>query len=143
MLHACIVDEDIDLAEGVIGCVDHQLDLVWLPHVGVVVNGLHAEFLFQGGPVGFDFSGIPEAVQQYRATFRCEGPRVAKADPARGSCDDGCFTVEKSAHFHRSVLVLGTGRKLCRGVIWETGRELRAACMAGTMTLVFLSWEHY
>ena len=70
MLHACIVDEDVDLPKAS-SAVCHQLDLVWLPYAGVVVNGLTPNSFSKADRL-IRFQGIPEAVQQYCATFRCE-----------------------------------------------------------------------
>ncbi len=89
MLHARIVDEDVDRAELARRIGDHLADLGGLRHVGAGIADLHAVL---GGEVALDAvdgCGVAEPVEHDGAAFRRERRGDAESDAAGGPGDDG------------------------------------------------------
>ncbi len=89
MLDARVVDEDVDLAEGVDDARHHAPDGVRLAHVGAVEQHVHPVLCGDPRAQALDGGGLAETVQDDVGATSRERLGDAESDAARGACDDG------------------------------------------------------
>jgi len=98
VLDAGIVDQDIDLAQPVVGIGDHRHDGGGVAHIGVVIKDRHGKFGRQTGAQFLYRRGVVKTVQHDRATLRRQRPREPEPDPANRAGNNRCLALQTSRH---------------------------------------------
>jgi hypothetical protein len=95
MLHASIVDEDIDPAEIRLGLAEQLFDRLGPGQIGIAVRRLGSARTLQFLPDLLDLGGIAEAVQHDARPFRRERPRAGEADARSRAGDESGLSLEE------------------------------------------------
>ncbi len=107
MLHACIVDQDIDAAKGAPGFLHHRFDLGGLGQVVAAVERLCPACLFQRLPFLFDRGTVAETVDDDVRAFCCQNLRISQANARCGARDQRSLSGEGLGHAFFSLRVSG------------------------------------
>src|SRR3546814_2632217 len=105
MLHAGIVDEDVDGAEFVDAFLHQAFDLVRLRQVGAIIADADLVRVLDAPTGLLDLGGVAETVQHHVGALGGEGGRHREADAGSRAGDEGGLAFEEHAgpfYFARS-----------------------------------------
>ncbi|MDB5693353.1 MAG: zinc metalloprotease, partial [Alphaproteobacteria bacterium] len=95
MLHAGIVDEDVDRSELVRHLGHHRFDRFGFGEVGIAVDGVAAALMLEPGALPLHCGGIAETVDDEIRPLRGERLGDGEADAGGGAGDEGVLAFEE------------------------------------------------